>query len=125
MRNVPIVLVILLACASAGGAEPASPVAALEKSLREAMLLPPDTRLVYRDENGAPMTAEQFAQRMQVGAGFDMKRDEAAGTATVMLKPKATPESEIGPVTQLPPLDLKDLYGRRIRNLDLAAAAPR
>ncbi len=119
LRAIP--LVVILACAPVGAAEPAANSSAgFEQGLREAMLLPPDTKLIYRDESGAVLTVEEFAQRMQVGAPFDVKRDEAAGTATVTLKPKPTPQSEIGPVTQLAPLDLRDLYGRRIRNPDLA-----
>ena len=126
MRNVPISLLLIVACVFASAAEPpAKPAAAVEKgvdkSLLEAMALPADTKLIYRDENGKEITAAQFAKRTQEeGASFEMKRDEAGGSATLTLKPKLTPASEVGAIALLPPLDLHDLFGRRIRNLDLA-----
>jgi len=132
MRNVPISVlrrVIPLAWLLAGAlvsaeepvAPPAPPPSGFEKGLREAMALPADTKLVYRDEDGKELSPDQFSKRVQEeNTQFDVQRDEKSGTATLKIRPKAGSEGEIGPVTQLPPLDLKDLYGRRIRNLDFA-----
>jgi thiol-disulfide isomerase/thioredoxin len=119
LQAIPITL--MLAGVSAHAADPpATPQAGIEQSLREAMLLPPDTKLIYLDEKGAPLTAEVFLQRSQAGAQVDVARNAAARTATLRLKASQTPQSEIGSVTTLPPFDLRDLYNRRLRNLDLA-----
>lgn len=124
LRVVP--LAVIVGCMAASAAEPPAkpapgPEKSVDKSLLDAMALPADTRLIYRDENSKEITAGQFTKRTQEeGASFEMKRNEAAGTATLTLKPRLTPASEVGSITQLPPLDLHDLFGRRVRNLDLA-----
>lgn len=123
--------VALLACGLAGlataqapaapqSAAPVQDAASFEKGLREAMLLPADTRIIYLDHEGKPIPAEQFAARAQEGISIDVKRDEAAGTVTFTLAAKSAEDGAVGPVKVLPQLDLRDLYGRRIRNLDLA-----
>ena len=93
---------------------------AFEKGLRDSMLLPANTRMIYRDHEGEVIPLEQFVASAQQGMRIDVTRDEAAGTATFTLAAATAEEAAIGPVKHLPPLDLKDLYGRRIRNLDLA-----
>jgi thiol-disulfide isomerase/thioredoxin len=115
-------LLVVLFAGVCVAAEPpaASPTESLDQGLRKAMLLPPDTSFVYHDEQGAPLTAEEFSRRLQTGVQFDVARDDVAKSATLTLMPPAAPTSEIGAVTYLPPLDLQDLYGRRLRNLDLA-----
>ena len=118
LRVIPLVL---FACASAAAAEtPPKPAAELEKSVREMMHLAASTHLIYRDESGAELTLDQFNQRVQGGKAFNVKKDDVAGTATLTLQSKSSSETGMSAVTLLPSLDLHDLYGRRIRNLDLA-----
>ena len=91
-----------------------------ERSLRDALLIPADFKLLYLDEKGAALAADEASRRMQAGNSMDVDRNDAAKTVTLRFKPPATSKSEIGEITKLPPLDLNDLYNRRIRNLDLA-----
>lgn len=118
LRVMPLALLVCLAV-SAAETSPHS-AAELEKGVRDMMLLSAQTRLIYRDENGAVLTLEQFNQLVQGGKGFSVAKDDAAGTATLTLKSKPARDVDANAVKQLPPLDVRDLHGRRIRNLDLA-----
>src|SRR5262245_559773 len=109
VRAIPFV--VLLAGLPAGAADapkPQSP-AEVEQMVRDAMALPPGTRITWQDEQGAALPLEKFAQSVAAGKGFSVSKDPKAGTATVRLQ-EMKPEAPIVDLpTQLPPLDLQDL----------------
>ena len=94
-------------------APPVADAAAFEKGLRESMLLPAGTRMIYRDHEGQPIPLEQFVARAQEGIKIDVVRDEAAGTATFTLAAKTAEEAAIGPVKNLPPKKTEQVKGGR------------
>jgi thiol-disulfide isomerase/thioredoxin len=114
---------VLISCAAAGFCACSRPAeveaqasgkgAETERMLRDALQLPADTRLIFEDESGAPLTADQLAQRMQEGIKFTQHRDDAANTMTLRIEPK--PEV----IERLPEFDLVRLDGGRVTNADL------
>ena len=103
--------VVLSACA-----KPPDKVPETERMLRDALQLPADVGLAYQDELGAPVSADQLAQRMKEGVRFVQQRDET--TNTVTLRIEAAPQV----LERLPDFDLARLDDQRVGNSHLAGA---
>jgi len=117
-----ILLVAVLAAMPASAAEPTVVFkdAGVEPLLRDLMHIPADMKLVYRDENGATLTEEEFSRRLKEGRQMDVAKDAATKTAVVSLKAKSATQIAAEKMIRLPPFELNDLSGRHIRNVDLA-----
>src|SRR5690349_6032800 len=103
--------VVLFACA-----KPPDKVPESERMLRDALQLPADVKLAYQDESGAPLSADQLAQRMKEGVRFAQQRDETTNIMTLRIE--APPQV----LERLPVFDLARLDGKRVGNSDLAGA---
>lgn len=86
----------------------------LENQLREAMKAPADYQVVYFDEDGRAMTADQVTALLGSGRKLVPERDDRRKLLLVRLE-KEDPE-----LHRLPSFDLKTLDGKRLRNADLA-----
>ncbi len=111
---------VLLLCGTTGFAadQPSSRVRSLEESVRAGMNLPGDTPFDYLGKDGKPIDAETLAAEAGKPGNAIAVSKPANGKVTLRLKDaqSRTPGAQL---THLPPLDLKDLSGQRVRNSDL------
>ena len=92
----------------------------LERSLREALKVAPDTPVGFAGVDGKALTPAQFLAELQKGAiNVIADNDLQPGKTVFRLRKSESAEPESGPA-HLPPLDALALDGRRIRNTDLA-----
>ena len=111
--------IVLLATAGfAAAPEPATPEPVTEAKLREVFQIPVDAKLGYQGVDGKALTREEFARQLGHGVSVSLIKNPTAHTMTLKLeKPGGMPAPKA--ITSLPPIDLTDLKGRRIRDADL------
>ena len=79
---------MIVAFVSAGIAATPEPLS--EAKLREMFQIPADAKLSYQDEDGRPLTREQFSKRLGAAASFSVIKD-ASGGATREVVQLGTP----------------------------------
>ncbi len=116
-----IVALLLFACSAFSAVSSGLPS---EAQLHEMLKVPSGAKVVYRGLDGRQLSFQDFMAEMS-GAGGKLGTspvtESATGAVTLQLRKVEEPVTESGAITQLPPLDLVDLAGRRIRNADLGA----
>lgn len=91
-----------------------------------ALALPADTRLTFLDARGAPIGYDEFMAKVEAGkASFSIRKDLAAHTATLRIKPAAAAEPQrprlrVEAGQALPPFALETARGRHLTNASLA-----
>ncbi|KJV28435.1 TlpA family protein disulfide reductase [Luteibacter yeojuensis] len=89
-----------------------------EAALRRGLSMPPDTKLLYRDTNGASIGAKTFLDRVNTGTGFAFKPANADGFAVLTLdSPPRTPRTPLGDLIigePIPAFSLTSSTGRQV-----------
>ena len=119
VAGIPLGMAGLLISAGALCAERAPPT---EAAFRAALGVAPNAELSYRNLDCSPMSFEAFSEAMQaegVKSGVERAMDGRSVTVTVRRAGGASCPSPYSPVTAMPPLDLRDLAGKRVTSASL------
>ncbi len=112
-RLLPLI-VALFACAAFAAGHPKTVA-----SLREAFKVPPEARVSFQSEDGTALSEDEFSKRLAMAASVQLIKNVDDGTFTLALR-KPAEYRKPTPITSLPAIDLTDLAGQRVRNVDLA-----
>jgi peroxiredoxin len=113
-RVAPLLVFALFACAALAASHPQT-----VDSLREAFKVPANAKVNFQSEDGAALTEAEFSKRLVASANVRLIKNVDEGTYTLALA-KPGEYRKPAPITSLPPIDLTDVRGKRIRNADLA-----
>ncbi|MBC8026423.1 MAG: DUF1080 domain-containing protein [Steroidobacteraceae bacterium] len=113
-RPLPLILALFACAALADGGHPKTVA-----SLRDTFKVPADAKVSFQSEDGAALNEAEFTKRLPSAATVQLIKNVEKGTYTLALA-KAAEYRKRPPITSLPAIDLTDLDGKRIRNVDLA-----